>query len=306
MNLGFIVRVLACLAAQGVFVPLDAPATASGATPQPFDRYQPILDRMPFGAPPPEAPPEVSPEQAKNVAEVQAEQQKLAKQINMSCINVTPGGKTAIGFTDLNEKPPKNYYLLTGDSGGGWTVVNADYDEEWAQIEKDGVTITLKLGKGLIDGPPAQEPAMKAKPTALAQNPMVNTGAMTNRFGLIRRPSYGGRPTLNLAELQRTRLENLQVREDIATLKDAGGDVKSYMARLHERKAQEQADKKAAEEAARQELQALAQKITAEEFEKKEREVNLYLIEQGAKPISDIELTPEEEADLVEKGVLSQ
>lgn len=272
-----------------------------------FAYYQPILDRMPFGAPPPDVPPELSAEQAKDAAQVQAEQQKLAKQINMSCINVTPGGATAIGFTDLNEKPPLNFYLLVGATGGGWKVLDANYDEEWAQIEKDGVTITLKLGKGLIDGPPVHE---TAPPPAFAQTatlpaPSEKTST-TNRPALIHRPSLGGRPSLNVASLNQARVEADQIREDVAKLRESGGDIKSYMERLRERKAQEKAAKEAAEEAARQELQTMAQKITAEELKKKEREMNLHLIEQGAKPISSIELTPEEEAALVDKGVLSQ
>ncbi len=123
---------------------------------------------------------------------------------------------------------------------------------------------------------------------------------------MIKRPSQGGRPTINTASLQRSRADTDQIREDIAKLKTEGGDVTSYMERLKERKAQESADKAAAEQAARDKLQELARKITQDELAKKEREMNLSLIEKGAKPISDIELTPEEEQALVDKGVLGQ
>ena len=131
------------------------PADPVAMTPRPFSGYQPIIDRMPFGAPPPAVAAAVDPALAQNAAQVQADQQKLAQKINMSCVNVTPDGTTAIGFTDLSDKTPVNYYLLVGATGGGWTVVAADYDDEWAQIKKDDITITLKLGKGLIDAPPA-------------------------------------------------------------------------------------------------------------------------------------------------------
>lgn len=275
-----------------------------------FAYYQPILDRMPFGAPPPDVPPELSAEQAKDAAQVQAEQQKLAKQINMSCINVTPGGATAIGFTDLNEKPPLNFYLLVGATGGGWKVLDANYDEEWAQIEKDGVTITLKLGKGLIDGPPnnaelAAKPPLRLPSTSVDALSETNSNAIV-RPALIKRPSYGGRPSVNIASLNRQREEIAQTREEIEKIKKEGGDVSSYVQRLRERKAQEEMDRSAAEEAARIKMQDLARKITQEEFKKREHEINLNLIEQGARPISDIELSQDEEQSLVGKGVLAQ
>lgn len=137
--------------------PVASRATTVDYQPAPFSKYQQILDRMPFGALPPnfgQTPPE-APTQTE--AQMQAEQQKLAQQINMSCINITPDGSTAIGFTDLSAKPPVNFYLLVGASAGGWTVIDADYDLEVAIIEKDGVRINLKLGKGLIDAQSLQE-----------------------------------------------------------------------------------------------------------------------------------------------------
>jgi hypothetical protein len=298
---------LAC----GALAPLVAAATASGAASQPFEHYQPILDRMPFGEPPPAANANAAAPAATD-AQTQADQQKLAKQINMSCINVTPGGLTAIGFTDLGEKPPQNYYLVVGDNGGGWTVLNADYDEEWAQIEKDGVTITLKLGKGLIDAPPAAEKAAAtaqapaaAEPAAAPSDPAASE-PFRLKPGLVRRPAGSSRAPLNVVSLHRNAQETDQIRQEIKKLADEGGDVGSYMERLRERKAKEKAEKDVAEKAARDQLQELARKITEEELKKREREINLSLLEQGASPVSDIELTPEEENALVQKGILPQ
>jgi len=290
--------------ALGALAPLAAAATASAPEARSFEHYRPILDRMPFGAPPPPVAAAAAAPAATD-AQTQAEQQKLAKQINMSCINVTPGGRTAIGFTDLGEKPPQNYYLLVGEESGGWKVLNADYDEEWAQIEKDGVTITLKLGKGLIDAPPtpaAKNAAVAAAPGAVAPDPSPTRSELPP--GLIRRPSNRQTspallPAVQIAEMQKTR-------DEIENLRKTGGDLKSYMERLRERKTQEKTEKEAAEQAARDNLQELARKITEEELRKREREINLSLIEQGARPISDIQLTQEEEAELVRKGVLAQ
>jgi hypothetical protein len=144
----------------------QAKSAQADYTPAPFSDYQTILDRMPFGALPPnfgEVPPEVP---AQTDAQTQALQQKIAQQINMSAINVTPDGSTAIGFTDLGAKPPANYYLPVGTSAGGWTVVDADYDLEVAIIEKDGIQINLKLGKGLIDAAALQALIAAAGPAA--------------------------------------------------------------------------------------------------------------------------------------------
>jgi len=308
-------RQISLVALSATFAALCASAVSTSHAPTPFSNYQPILDRMPFGALPAnfgQVVPE--PSQAQDAAQIQAEQQKLAKQINMSCVNVTPDGTTAIGFTDLDAKPPVNYYLLVGATAGGWSVVAADYDEEWAQISKDGVTITLKLGKGLIDAPPVHaiaataaltSSARPASPQSSSDTPEAAPAVPAPSFGAILRPSQPGVPPMpTLSALQIAEME--QRSEEIAKVRASGGDLKSYVERLRERKQQEKAAKEAAEQTAREELQSLAAKITEDELKKKERAMNLNLIEQGARPISNIELTPEEEQALVDKGVLAQ
>ena len=287
-----------------------ASALPADRTQTPFSNYQPILDRMPFGADVPVAA-AADPALAQDAAQVKAEQQKLAQKINMSCVNVTPDGQTAIGFTDLSDKTPVNYYLLVGATGGGWTVLSADYDDEWAQIKKDDITITLKLGKGLIDAPPVSSRASVAQAATFASQPSatqpVPAAATANTLlpGLLRRPSQAGQAPVpgvlaaQMAEMQKTR-------EELSKIRESGGDVKSYMERLRERKTHEMEEKTAAEQSAREQLQSLAAKITEDELKKKEREMNLRLLEQGAKPISAIELTPEEEQALIDKGVLAR
>ena len=287
-----------------------ASAVPADRTLTPFSKYQTILDRMPFGTAVPVAA-AADPALAQNAEQVKAEQQKLAQKINMSCVNVTPDGTTAIGFTDLSDKTPVNYYLLVGATGGGWTVVAADYDDEWAQIKKDDITITLKLGKGLIDAPPASsraattQTAASASQLSPAQPTPAAATANTLIPGLLRRPSQAGlAPVPGVLAAQMAKLQ--KTREELSKIRESGGDVKSYMERLRERKAKETEEKTAAEQTAREELQSLAAKITQDELKKKEREMNLHLLEQGAKPISAIELTPEEEQALIDKGVLAR
>ena len=300
----FLLGALLCLVLR------PAGAVTTPYEPAPFSDYQPILERMPFGAPPPASAPAADAAAQPTDAQTQAEQQKLAKQVNMSCINVTPDGGTAIGFTDLESKPPVNYYLLVGATAGDWTVVKADYDEEWAQIEKAGVTITLKLGKGLIDAPPASAATQtNAVAGALTTAAAAATSDVPPPLAppRIQRPSQAGRPLIpNMLNARLGIAEAKQNRDEMEKIKSEGGDVNSYMERLRERKKQEYEAKKTAENAAKEQLQDLARKVTEAELKKKEREMNLKLIEQGANPISNIELTAEEEQALIDKGVLAQ
>jgi hypothetical protein len=192
-------------------------------------------------------------------------------------------------------------------------VLEASFENETATLEKDGVRIDLKMGKGPTvgkDGPPvpAAVPGGLRPPVPMpAVHPAVPPppGA-SNEFvrpGIVRRAGQGSGPPMpgispvRLAELQKTK-------EEMDKLRASGGDLESYRTRLRERRAKENEQKAAAEQAAREEIQTLAKRLTAEEMAKRERDINLKLIEQGARPISDIVLTAEEDKALVEKGVL--
>lgn len=243
---------------------------AGGYTPAPFSDYQPILDRMPFGALPANFNPAAA-EQTQTDAQVEAQQQQLAKQVSMSCVNITPDGSTAVGFTDLSEKPPQNYYLRVGSDSRGWNVLAADYDGEWAQLEKDGVTITLKLGQGLIDGPPDTSAAVAEAQPAETHAPETTAPADPASIpGLIRRSTMGGTPvTRPPGLLSQSHGDMERILADLSKLRSEGGDMTSYVERLRARKTQEQAEKTKQEEAARKQLQELAQKITRDELNKR-------------------------------------
>ena len=238
--------------------PLFALAYLTGASaapvataPHPFSHYQPILDRMPFGVPPPnfDAAP-VDPAVAKSEEEAKAEQQKLAKQVNMSAVNVTPEGGTAIGFTDLSAKPPVNYYLLVGASADGWKVAAADYDEETATLEKDGVSITLKLGKGLVESPgPAAAGA-----TAKAPHPGQ---------GLAPGPARGAPPPMPGTP---------PGAPNAAPPPDAATPIASYKARLLERRQQETKALQDADKKRQEQLASLVRLEAQKEIARREEE----------------------------------
>ena len=140
----------------------DADASSDSPSGKPFETspYTIILDKMPFGTPPDPAALNAA-AAGIDEAKMKLEQQKLAETFSWTAINITPDGKTAIGFTDLSAKPPASYYMTVGESANNWTVIDADYKDETATIEKDGVCISLKFGnKSPIAGAtPGQTPA---------------------------------------------------------------------------------------------------------------------------------------------------
>ncbi len=235
-------------------------------TPPPFGHYQPILDRMPFGAPPADFnAAAVDPSTLKNEAQVIAEQQTLAKKINMSAVNVTPDGQTAIGFTDLSQNPPVNYYLLVGTVAGGWTVVSADYDDETATIEKDGVTITLKLGKGLVD--PAALPAKSAVARPLFPAAGKADAAASGTPHVLPR-----RPTSNIPLPSVRGFVHQAVPEAVTTPGEGSNDTRSYAERQRDRVVQQTQDQLAAEAKQRAQLEKLARDAASNEIKRREEE----------------------------------
>jgi hypothetical protein len=278
-----------------------------------FAPYQVIIDRAIFGKPPPAKVAPVAapvPDPAQKLAEA------LAKKITLKAVNRTPSGNTAVGLIDNDAKPPRILYLNVGDTVDGYTILAADCDAETATIEKDGVVISLQLSTGLVIAatPTVATPALAsaAGPTpvstvlaTVAPPKFAATAATTptDRPGVIHRPSSAGVPLAHRIPT-RQRKEMEQQKQELAKIRESGGDIRSYMETLRERQAQEREEQNAVEEAARQKIQELARQMSEEELRKKEREINLSLIEGGSRPISDIELTPEEEAALLKKGVL--
>ncbi len=262
--------------------PAPAPGQSNASTLDipPFSDYEIIIARKPFGNPPPipEKPPVVD-----NTAVIQAqEEQKLAKQIHMVAVNKTPSGNTAVGFIDKSDKPERSYYLNVGASLNGFTVVEASYTEETATLTKEGVTITLKLGAGLIKGgaPPAAAPAEMRGPTAVITHPSM---------------PIQGRPPAWVPSAPSTNMPALR------TL-----NSESFRQRLSRQRAEREASEAARNERQTLDAQAQMAKITKDELEKGKREINLNLIRQGMNPLSPITLTPEEDAEMVRLGVFQE
>ena len=169
----------------------DDVAAKEEAVPDPdFERFKTILDRMPFGRPPPGFDPDrpggasESPrgsEGATTEAEVEASEieQQIRSSVRVSVLNVTPAGKVVVGFTDSSVQPAKNYLLEVGEKREQceWQVVDADPASRQVKLSKGGVEATLMLGGG---GGPTEEKKEK---------PGEEAGKFAARPGMLR-----GRP----------------------------------------------------------------------------------------------------------------
>ena len=274
-----------------VFAPLGC-AVASVTTsyePAPFSHYQPILERMPFGAPPPEiAIPEIDPELLKTAEQEKAEQQQIAKQLSFSALNITPKGTTAVGFTDRSANPPRSFYLEVGASADGWTVLAADYNKDWARFEKDGVTITMHLDKGLIEDPSSTNSvssiAAASPPSdgAEAQPPSASNApaepaatARTARTlpGLVRRPSPTSSRSLSA-------ISSADAAENPQEQTTADSFLERRRERMAQKQAEEKAAKTAAEQASREELNRKVQDELAKREQEQANTVDRLLAEQ--------------------------
>ncbi len=101
-----------------------------------FDYYQVILDRKPFGQPPPPAP-EPPP----------SLEQSFAKNIRMCALLEDESG-VKIGLIDTSNN--KNFYLTVGQTEEDIELVSASYENEEAVIRKGSEMAVIKLQSGEI------------------------------------------------------------------------------------------------------------------------------------------------------------
>jgi len=215
---------------------------------QPYERYQSIVDRQMFGDPPPgfdpsKPPSEVSKSDEKAEEALTKEQESIRSAIHFSVINVTPGGETAVGFTDNGDaKNPVHYYLKVGESRNGWTVKAADPVKATMTIAKGDVEVSLSIG-----GNSASQPGAATKAGQPAAMRSISTGARSasNAPGSLR-----GR-----------RLLREQQRQEIAA-KEAAEKAEENAKREEERQRAE--EEKAQREAEREEQRAQLMQIQEE------------------------------------------
>lgn len=223
---------------------------------QPLERYQSIIDRQPFGKPPPGFNPEqmaseVSARDA-DAAEQQLtqEQEVLQKSVSFSVINVDPDdGGLMVGFSDLADpKVPRHYYMRVGTTRDGWLVKEADIAKKTMTVVKDGVEVSLELGANSNPGGTgAKGKGGTTRGGSAASGRTVGGMTATGRSGLLARRGAGGAaaPGSGLSSFQSRRAQREQAEAQ------AQADAAAKEAE-RKRQAEEQAAKEAEERAARE------------------------------------------------------
>lgn len=107
-----------------------------------FDRYQVILDRKPFGDPPPpsaEPPPQrvIPPEQS------------FARTLRLSALYEVEGGELSVGL--VNSVGNESFVLRVGESHNGIELVSASYEDEEAVLRRGSEMAIIKLADGNIE-----------------------------------------------------------------------------------------------------------------------------------------------------------
>jgi hypothetical protein len=142
-------------------------ALAARPDPVPFSRYQVILDRKPFGEPPPV----VAPPQAALQAPPVLPQNSFIKDLRMCAITETDTG-VRVGIINVASKPQKSYFFLLGGEGeDGIQLVDADYQKEGALLRKGAEEFWIYMDgntaapSGAVAAPaPAEPKTTRRKP----------------------------------------------------------------------------------------------------------------------------------------------
>ena len=127
--------VLLTVATAVILLPTSA---AAEITVHPFSRYQIILDRKPFGEPPPPPPAPTQPHQPVR------EEPPFTQNLRLVALSETDFG-LRIGIVDVAEK--KNYYLSVGDVFNGIKILEASFEDERVLLSKDDEQLWLYTGR---------------------------------------------------------------------------------------------------------------------------------------------------------------
>jgi hypothetical protein len=108
-----------------------------------FARYQPIIDKHPFGEEPPDA----------DIVQVPVNQ-SFAKDLRLSMIYEGPSGDIRAGIVDNSTK--KSYTLKVGESANGIELIEANIANSEATLKKGNEVVLFNLKAG-------EQPKMVAK-----------------------------------------------------------------------------------------------------------------------------------------------
>ncbi len=191
---------------------------------QPYERYQSIVDRQMFGAPPPGFDPTVPPSEvsksdaAADEEQLTKEQEQIKSAIHFSVINVTPNGETAVGFTDNGDsKNPVHYYLKVGESRNGWLVKEADPVKATMTIAKGAVEVSLSIGGNSAKQSAAdKDGASSARRPVMAFRDGIAPGSLRGRRMMRerQREAVAAEEAKRIAEEKARREEDKRIEEE--------------------------------------------------------------------------------------------
>lgn len=182
MTKGFYLALLAAFSGLVSGADADVPS---------FDRYKVIIERKPFGDPPPPPAMEKPPEPRAD---------SFAKSLRLSMIVETDDGDMRIGFVD--NRTSRSYSLVAGEAEDGIEMISASFEEEEAIIRSGDEMALLKLSSGSFE---EIAPSDQAARVEQARN----------------RPSY--------AERRRARIEQQKEEEKIPEQKYTGDELTKHL-----------------------------------------------------------------------------
>ena len=251
-----------------------------------FERFKTVLDRMPFGRPPPGFNPDApggsgdgrqdpaAAAEAAAVAEASEAEQKIVSSVRVSMLNRTADGRVFVGFTDSSAQPARNYMLELGEKREQceWQVVSADPDNRQVTLSKGGVEVALKVGGGGAasgdkdgkpkdskDGGNGDKPGMPLRmPPGLAQGrpPMMPPG--------MHAAAGGGEGKLSGLDIARARRQE--------RLKQQQAEAEQQRQAAEQAKKEREQEKKDREQAAEERKEQLAQLMQIQEELRRQRE----------------------------------
>lgn len=118
-------------------IPTFADVAQSATDPLPFERYQVILDRKPFGA---------AAAQDMTATIVQPAPDSFAKNLKLSTIIEMDDGSIKVGFVDT--RSGKSYMMAAGESQDGIEVVTANWADEEAVLKQGDEMALIKFATG--------------------------------------------------------------------------------------------------------------------------------------------------------------
>ncbi len=124
-----------------LFVALMAASVGWASIPD-FDRYRVIIDRKPFGDPPPEPTPQQPPR-------VTSPEESFARTLRLSALYEVQGGDLRVGLVDSRNND--SFFLRVGESHEGIELVSASFEDEEAVLRHGSEMAIIKLQDGAIE-----------------------------------------------------------------------------------------------------------------------------------------------------------